>query len=177
MNSFASYLFSTTHGAFFMGSCLMLGLISCLFSLGFFTVHRHKSLLYFAIAVLLAYTAFAFMNQDPQQVYDMGANSTAIRIINFSFAVAFYFYYRLALSVFTPFPSLRYFPSVIFHYVLILNLVMRTIVIITLNSSLIRISSIAAVLFFICTTIFIFAYSSQKKSIRLIKIGSYIICC
>lgn len=172
MNPVLLYLASTPKTAFFMGLCLALGLTSSILSIGFFTVLRHKALLYFGITMMLAYIVIGLMNQDPRHLLDVGSDPVLLRFMHAVAAVALYFYYLLVRSAFSPRPMPRKL-DVTFRAVTILMLVSRGLIVAFPINFVIRIGSYTSIAFFLATMVFTVCSPASIRSLRLAKLG----CC
>lgn len=173
MNSIALTLFQTSGDSLFMGLCLMLGLLSAGLSIGFFSILRHKALLYFGVMAFIVYVVVGVANANPQQLYDLDGHGIFLRVMHALLGVAIYLHYRLFLSIFSPLPRSKYLHPTIFASVTFLALVARALVVISLDGNLIRLSSLLTATFLTTLFFYCLAYSASVKSVAMIKLG----CC
>lgn len=169
MSNILTYLFTTSEGSLFLGLSFMAGVISTGLSLGFLTILRHKALFYFSISNLIVYITQGLANSDPQQLFDVGGHPVFLRLLHLLIATAIFFYYRLILEIFSPLPSPKYFPSMIFHFLAFAAFLSRIVATYMLSELAIRIAAFSVAIFLLSTIVYAISYTSSKLSIQILR--------
>lgn len=173
MNPVASSLLSTTLGAVFLGASLALGLVSSGLSIIFYFRLKHRSLLHFALTILISYFVLGTLNRDPMQIFDVGADPLNLRFIQVITAAGGYFFYRLVLSAFPPHASPSQLPVSFFKGFFFLAVFARVIILFSMNETTIRFASLTTGCFELITIAYVLSHPISTRSMQLNKAG----CC
>jgi hypothetical protein len=167
----AYYLLAEPETAFFLGMCIVLGLVSSGLSFGFYAILQHRSLIYFGSTILLFHTILGLLNHDPRHIFDLWADPTLLRLIHLLALLCCYFYYKLIRSSFVPFPNFNLLPSSLFFWLLIVALGARTGALLTLHELWIRLASLTAATMFAATILYGLFFRPLTKAGQWIRLG------
>ncbi|MBX3023113.1 MAG: hypothetical protein KF799_15665 [Bdellovibrionales bacterium] len=167
-NIFAN-LISTPHGALYMGVCLSVGVLSSALAIGYYTIFRYPSLIYFAISVLVSYAVFGSAATNPRMLIELSHPPADFYFQQISATVGFFFFFKMVTESFVPFPkglSLRAFQIVI--SVLIAVRVYATF---APHPWAFRAASVLCITFLLYASVVALRYPATTSAMRLVRVA------
>lgn len=169
MNSFLGSLLLTTESSILLGISVSICVLSSYMCFAFYLKFKHKTLLYLGLTIL----AFQFMMimYDHMPKQHVAGSAPIKTLTHLSGALIVFFFYKLFMVTFTPFPTFKFITPRFYNSLIIATIVIRCVAILHPVLILAQLLSLVHILFYISTLVLCFNYRSVSRSVSLLRVG------